>query len=192
MQTITKNMLKEDFNNILVSLDEDQTILPSRKSAFLMSFRYPVLTMLGYFLASIWLISDYHPKANSFGWLENWYEHYSVELVMLLFTLGLMVAVSLSLYRFFLIYLSVPKVVRENSLIFNSLKKTTAGLWVFIIVSNWTAASLVFIFDSLVLGASPAVFLVTILISQCILSSELTRLGAGSLLKKTASIVSRV
>ncbi|MCH9300010.1 MULTISPECIES: hypothetical protein [Pantoea] len=181
MKNLTASDISRDLSALMEGFSSGGRLIPSPSRSFKLSAAVPfIATLLSVIGATLVYLTGYHSQAGLDGIL-NYFE--SDGWVFVLPTIVVGAFFTLLTYNKFILYFSIPKDVRENSVVLNHLKKTATKTVVFFITlmifstvlsaySTWFAFSITGLLFAL------------LMIGNLLIGLEINRLGAGVALEK--------
>lgn len=188
---ITQNDVNNDLNMLAKSIEHTNRPLVSPLQALRISAIWPMICMAAYMIALAWIILTFKVPNDPFFDAVNPYLHYlgvnlAASLLSLIFAMGIMVG----LYGPSLAYLSIPKDIRDKSLVIKRLKHVIKRLGIITIACNMLLA--VFsLFYPIAICASPLMLVISFLVMQMIVSAEIARYGMSSVMGKLAGMMKK-
>lgn len=190
---ITQNDVKNDINMLMQSMEDKDRPIVSPLHALKLAMLWPGICLVGYAIAVVMMLLNFTiPNDNSlFNTVDPLFHYIGGNLAFSALTLVFGLGIGVGWYGPALIYLSIPKEVKAKSILINSLKKTASRMGVFFITCNLILAVLA-IFYRDALYVAPFLLVVTFLITQGVVSAELTRYGLPSAITKLGKLVRKI
>lgn len=188
---ITQNDVGNDIKMITDSLSDKNRPLIAPVAALKIAMLWPGLCLLGYLSAFVWIISTSVPVYDVYGDPVSIFRDYSFGFVFTGLAVVFGLAFGAGLYGPALFYLTIPEVIREQSLIISHMKNLAKKLGVFFILCNFSLALAACFYRELMV-ASPFLLMFSFIIMQGILSAEMTRYGIAPLMKKMVSLARKI
>lgn len=174
LSLLTRNDIDADLAMILERVNSTNTPIPSAGAAIKIATKLPALFALPgvvTYLVRLFLKED----------IEG-------ELWLLMFHSVVFLAFSLITYSSALLYLSLPKSVRLESVFIKLIKDKIAKFALLLFIINCVAVAAGFIFPVMMVS-SPLVCFLSHMIIRIYISLEVSRFGAASMIDKIGSVV---
>lgn len=181
--------IKKDANFLFENFASGERLVPSAFDAIKLSAIFPLSCLSMYALSLAYIIFSFVPPDDV--WLNPTLHYQGLILAFGGFTLLLSIAIVAMMYTPFMLLTSIPVEVRIQSLLVKKLSllyKTTCKIMILV---NGIFAVLSALSPPL-FYAAPFVLLISYLIMQAIISSELTRYGIAGAVSKFGRLVKKI
>lgn len=188
MANLTTAQVNADITMLTNGFSSGERIIPSNSSLIKTSFFIPAISV---FLSLLSTVSVYLPGSASKS-MEGYFEFLvSDGWIVVLPTAIVGMLFALMTYNNMIMYMSIPKHVRETSLILSHLKKIAKKTIILFLVLMCVSTVLAGFNSWFAFGvtALEVVFFFTINIA---IGAEINRLGAGLALEKISSIIKKI
>lgn len=189
MQVLNGEKISSDISFLVDGISSLKSEIPSIGKTLKASLLVPVCTFLGSLFSSIcYYYSDKYRHTTYNGLLDYFLSDGWIFVAPTLIVGFVFFAMS---YNNLLLYLSIPKSVRDDSLILLHLKRIVLKViyfFLFLIGSLALCSS----FFHLALYLIPALEFALIFVVNMIVGMEINRLGVGSVLNKMAGIIKKI
>ena len=183
------NDIKKDADFIFESLASGERLIPSAFDVIKSSAVFPMSCLSFYALSLAYIIYSFVPPEDV--WINPILHYQGLTLAFGGFTLILAIAIMAMLYTPFMLLISIPKEVRIKSLLIQRLTALFRKISeVAIVINGMLAIAAAFIPQ--LFYAAPFVLLISYLIMQASISSELTRYGIAGAMNKFAKIIKKI
>lgn len=189
---ITQNDVNNDLNMLTSELAGQNRQLVSPVAALKLSMAWPMVCVSAYAISlavSVMLFKT--PDDPFFSGLNPYFHYMGADLAAGAISLFFALAIGFGLYGPAMAYLSIPKEVRQKSLIISRLKKTAAKMAVITAGCNFVLA-IISLFYSAAICAAPIMLLVTFLVMQGVMSAEITRYGMSTVIGKVSKLLKKI
>lgn len=183
------NDVKKDVDFVFESLSSEERLVPSAFEAIKLSAIFPLSCLSFYALSLAYIIYSFVPPDDV--WINPTFHYQGLLLAFGGFTLILSLAIMAMTYTPFLLLTSIPKEVRAKSLMVKRLSGLCKTVCIIAIVINALVA-LLSALNSQFFYAAPFVLLLSYLIMQAMVSSELTRYGIAGAMSKLTKLVKKI
>lgn len=181
--------VKKDADFVFEKLASGKKLIPSAFDAIKLSAVFPLTCVSFYALSLAYIIYTFVPPDDV--WI-NPTLHYQGELLAFGgFALILSIAIMAMMYTPFLLLTSIPKEVRVNSLLIKRLVFLYKTICKVSIIINAVFA-VVAALNPQFFYAVPFVLLISYLIMQAIITSELTRYGVAGAMSKFTNLIKKI
>lgn len=186
---LTNIEVKKDLELIFSNLNNAENSVPSPIGAVKVSAVFPMLSLLCYALSLGYIVATFTPPDDV--WVSPIIHYLGGILAFSGFTLILALAIVAMFYTPSLVFLSIPENIREKSILASKFAKTFKNLSiVFIAINAMFAVVCAFIPDAFY--GAPVVLLMSYLIMQAMISSEMTRYGMSAAIEKLSKLVNKI
>jgi len=189
VSNLTAIQIDEELNVLIESLDVGKRQIPPVSVLLKRSLAIPLLAlMLSLVSTVVFYLASYKDEATVTGFIEfflseGWY------LIGITLVVGFLVF--FMTYNNQLIYMTLPKEVRDNSLIFCHLSAVVRRiLTIFILLMSVSCAMSAF--SAWFAISIPVLLLVMFVVTGIVVSSEINRLGAGVALEKVSALLKKI
>ncbi len=181
--------LKKDADFLLESFSSGKKLVPSAFYAIKLSAIFPLSCLSFYALSLAYIILSFTPPDDA--WMNPTLHYHGFTLAFGGFTFLLSIAIMAMMYTPFLLLTSLPTDVRMQSLLVQKLSRIYTNTCKIMILVNGLFAVLSALNPQL-FYAAPFVLLISYLIMQAIISSELTRYGIAGAMSKFAKTIKNI
>jgi hypothetical protein len=182
---MTNNDVKRDIELIFQNLSNGENSVPSPFEALKISAIFPITCLALYALSLSYIVHNFVPPDDI--WVNPLIHYLGGMLAFGGFTLLLSLAFVAMLYTPSLIFVSIPCDIRSKSFLMKKLSRFYKTGCKLIIAINGAFALFAAIYPD-AFYAAPFVFLLSYLIMQGMISSEITRYGLSSVIGKLRSL----
>lgn len=195
MATLTRNDINTDITMISESLNNELQPLVSVGAAFRLSGGLSFTCVSFYLIVLLWKVFNFTPPADDFfspTYLDS-LVHYMGMYIAAVFAAAVFAgAISLILYPTSIAYLSVPKSVRDRSVIINRIKVTVRKVAKIIVFVNGLFAIAGCLISMNFLMLAPFSVMFSFIALQIIIGAELTRYGVAPLMEKLVKLIKKI
>lgn len=181
--------LKKDADFLFGKFASGENLVPSAFDAIKLSAIFPLSCLSLYALSLAHIIFSFVPPDDV--WVNPIIHYQGLTLAFGGFTLLLSIAIIAMMYTPFMLLTSLPIQVRVQSILVQKLSRTYKNTCKVMIVANGLFAVSSALLPQL-FYAAPFVLLISYLIMQAIISSELTRYGIAGAMSKFAKLVKKI
>ncbi|QAV47700.1 hypothetical protein [Pantoea agglomerans] len=181
--------IKKDADYLLNSFASGEQQVPNALDAMKLSAAFPVTCLSLYALSFAYIIYSFVPPDDV--WINPTLHYQGLTLAFGGFTLILSLAIMAMTYTPFLLLTAIPQTVRSKSLLVQKLSRTYKNTCIAAIFGNGIFA-LIAAWNPQLFYAAPFMLLISHLIMQAIISSELTRYGIAGAMSKFAKIIKNI
>jgi hypothetical protein len=181
--------IKKDADYLLNSFASGEQQVPNALEAMKLSAAFPVTCLSLYALSFAYIIYSFVPPDDV--WINPTLHYQGLTLAFGGFTLILSLAIMAMTYTPFLLLTAIPQKVRSKSLLVQKLSRTYKNTCIAAVFGNGLFALMTALNPQL-FYAAPFVLLISHLIIQAIISSELTRYGIAGAMSKFAKIIKSI
>lgn len=181
--------IKKDADFVFDSLASGKQSVPSVFDVIKLSAVYPLSCLSFYVLSLAYIIYSFVPPDDV--WINPTLHYQGLILAFGGFTLILSIAIMAMSYTPFMLLASIPKEVRIKSYLVQKLTGLFKKICTASIVINGIFA-VVAAFNPQLFYAAPFVLLISYLIMQAIISSELMRYGIAGAMSKFAQLIKKI
>lgn len=189
MHGFSSQEIKADISFLIKGISESDYDVPSVKNVMKISLFTPVCTVISslisvflYYLSTAWS-KEYYGGFWNYFFSDGWV--FIAPCIAVGFVFFMMT------YNNALLYLSVPKVLRGNSLILVHLKGLASKI-VFSTVSLMFLLSLLTPFLNISLYLIPAIQFLLLFVVNIVIGLEVNRLGVGFFFEKLVSVIKKI
>ncbi|WP_336803994.1 hypothetical protein [Erwinia aphidicola] len=192
MTSLTREDIGQDLSLLKDSITNNELLLASPFAAIKLSSILPLFYMGIYGMAIYWRWCFYVPMDDAFGDTISFSNFMSSEIGFSAFGFVFTIAIAASLYGPALLYLSIPRHVREKSVVLKKMKSLIKRMAIIAVFINVVVAVIGATWIVEALSVAPFVMMLSFFVMQWIVSAELTRYGISPVMKKLSALVKKI
>lgn len=190
---ITQLDVNNDLHMLTKCMEDNNRPVVSPLSAMKLAMLWPGICLGGYTVAVLWMLVTFSlPNDGSvFNTVDPLFHYIGGNLAASALTMLFALGIGFGLYGPALLYLTIPKEVRDKSILIQSLKKTLLRIGVFFAACNLSLAFVSIFYRDALFGA-PFLMVITFLIMQFVFSAELSRYGISAVMSKLSKLARKI